>query len=77
MRKIKGKARMVTITGRVEEETYSQFSGFAQESDISVSALVGDAVNFYMYCMENEEEDGDIKDVLDKYYEEEPDNDEE
>jgi len=71
------KEKEKTLSTRVDSETYEMYREEAEDLGISVSQFVNDAAYFYFYCLENEEDNEDIADILDDVFGEEDGEDEE
>ena len=75
MRAIQEHSKSITVSGRIPELLHVDLKEYTENNDMSMSELVQEALYFLMYCLDNEEEDSDIKDVLDTYYNVDDDDD--
>jgi hypothetical protein len=69
MRNFKKQTKTALISARIDSNLFESVKKYSEAGDISISFLVDNALSFFMYCLENEEGDSDIKQVLDEYYE--------
>lgn len=77
MRSVKKQTKSITVSGRIPQNIYAALQEYTEENDMSMSELVQIALGFFMYCLDEEEEDSDVKDVLDKYFDVDEDDEDE